>query len=95
VAAGSVQYIVECAVRVPATAVSLAPCTSVTGVGYAPKMVQAYVIDPASASYIDAVAAPYNYANGAALWGFAFTFVLTLYLVAHSAGLIMGFVRRG
>lgn len=55
---------------------------------------QAYVIDPASASYIDAVSTPYNYAQGGALWGFGFAFVLGLWLVAKNIGLVLNAVKR-
>ncbi|OJB00173.1 hypothetical protein BGV48_20215 [Burkholderia ubonensis] len=55
---------------------------------------QAYVIDPASASYIDAVAQPFDYVQAAGFWGLAFTTVISLWLVSHSAGAIVNFLRR-
>lgn len=58
-------------------------------------VVTAYLIDPLAVSYIDAVAAPYDYTAGAALWGASFTFTLSLYLLAHSIGLILNKIRRG
>ncbi|ACR27563.1 Hypothetical protein bglu_1g03630 [Burkholderia glumae BGR1] len=55
---------------------------------------QAYVLVPSSASYIDAVAQPFDYAQAAGFWGVAFTTVITLWLVSHGAGAIVNFVRR-
>lgn len=55
---------------------------------------QAYVIDPASAAYIDAVSKPYDYANGGALWAFGFAFVLGLWFVSKNIGLVLNAVKR-
>lgn len=54
----------------------------------------AYVIDPASASYIDAIATPYNYAQGGAIWAFGFSFVLGLWFVSRNIGMILDAVRK-
>jgi len=42
----------------------------------------------------NASVAPYDYLNGAAIFGFFFTFTLGLWLVSRSAGEIMQAVRR-
>ncbi|WP_230947151.1 hypothetical protein [Burkholderia cepacia] len=55
---------------------------------------QAYVIDPASSSYIDAIAQPIDYMAAAGFWGLAFTTIITLWLVSHGAGAIVNFLRR-
>lgn len=38
---------------------------------------------------------PFDYAQAAAAWSLAFTFVVGLWLVAKNAGLILSFIRRG
>lgn len=92
-AAGSVQYIIKC---VPTgTAQSFPPCTQVGSAGYAPVMTQAYVIDPASASYIDALMVPFDYAFASSLWAFSFSMVVGLFVVSRYAGVILDFIRRG
>lgn len=63
--------------------------------GAVEQVVSAYLIDPLAVSYIDAVAAPYDYTAGAAIWGTVFTFTLSLYFVSHSIGVILGKIRRG
>lgn len=58
-----------------------------------PVNVQGYLIDPTSAASIEAQNAPFDYAVAATIWGFAFTFVVGLYLVSRSAGAILGAIR--
>jgi hypothetical protein len=67
----------------------MAPCPA----GQAPAPIDAYVVEPASASYFDAVAEPYDYINGAAFWAFAFVFTLTLYIGTRVYGTIINMVR--
>lgn len=55
---------------------------------------EAYVVDSASASYIDAVATPYDYAHGSALWAFAFAFTLGIWVVSKNAGMVINAFRR-
>lgn len=55
---------------------------------------QAYVVDPGSAAYIDAVSTPYDYAQGGALWAFGFAFTLGLWLVAKNIGFVLNAVKR-
>lgn len=56
---------------------------------------QAYVISPENAGYLDAIAQPFDYAQAAGFWGIAFTTVLTLWIVARSAGTVISILRRG
>jgi hypothetical protein len=56
---------------------------------------QAYVLSPESAGYIDGVTQPFDYVQAAGFWGIAFTTVLTLWLVARSAGTVISILRRG
>ncbi|MDQ1921569.1 hypothetical protein [Massilia pseudoviolaceinigra] len=53
-----------------------------------------YVLSPESEAFLDAVAAPFDYGLAAGLWSLAFTFVVGLYLVAKSVGMIVSMVRR-
>ncbi|MBU9490772.1 hypothetical protein C6Q11_10665 [Burkholderia multivorans] len=55
---------------------------------------QAYVLSPDAASYVDAVAQPFDYVQAAGFWGLAFTTIITLWLVSHGAGSIVNFLRR-
>lgn len=66
-----------------------APCPA----GQAPAAMQAYVVYPASASYLDAVAEPFDYATGAAFWSAAFVFTLSLYILARIYGSLISMVR--
>lgn len=95
VPAGSVQYALECIPRVPASGTSLAPCVNVGTVGYRPVQVQSYVIDSASASYIDQLTTPFDYALGSAFWAFGFSGVMILYFSSHVIGLVLKKVRNG
>ena len=70
--------------------VSQAPCPT----GMAPATVQGYVIDVAYASSIDAQNESFDYGAAAGMWGVAFTFVVSLYLVSRSAGAILGAIRN-
>lgn len=83
---GTEQTLVVCA----ASQISQAPCPS----GMAPNTIVGYVIDPTKASSIDAQNAEFDYAVAAQIWGLAFTFVVGLYLVSKSAGMILAAVRN-
>ncbi|MGN6804346.1 MAG: hypothetical protein ACTHJZ_00205 [Trinickia sp.] len=96
-AAGSVQIIAVCGPTVGAINVagrSISCGTDANGNPLYLATLQAYVLDPSSASYIDAVAQPFDYVQAAGFWGLAFTTVITLWLVSHGAGAIVNFVRR-
>ncbi|NHZ93926.1 hypothetical protein F2P45_33765 [Massilia sp. CCM 8733] len=60
----------------------------------APGTVAAYLIDASQAPSINAQNAPFDYAAAATIWGFAFTFVVGLYLVSKSAGVILAAIRN-
>lgn len=83
--AGSVKTILVCA----DSATPQAPCPA----GQAPVAVSAYTVDPSSAPYFDAVVEPFDYANGAAFWSFAFVFTLSLYIGARIYGYIVNMTR--
>ena len=83
---GTEQVVLVCA---PAQ-VGQAPC----GNGMAPVTVAAYLIDPAYAPSINAQNEQFDYTAAAAIWGLAFTFVVGLYLVGKSAGVILAAIRN-
>ncbi|WP_241025893.1 hypothetical protein [Burkholderia sp. Tr-20390] len=56
---------------------------------------QAYVIDPASVGYIDALAVPFDYTAASGFFALAFTMVVSIWMVSASAGSILAFIRRG
>ncbi|MGS1041440.1 hypothetical protein [Burkholderia glumae] len=96
-AAGSIQTIAVCGLAAGAVnaAGHVISCgTDANGNPLYVTTIQAYVLDPSSASYIDAIAQPFDYAQAAGFWGLAFTTVITLWLVSHGAGVIVNFVRR-
>lgn len=84
-ATGSVQTIVVCA----PSAFAQAPCPA----GMAVTTMQGYIIDPSQASNIEAQNAPFDYAAAAGIWSLGFTFVVGLYLVSKSAGIILNRIK--
>ncbi|CAM2194587.1 Phage coat protein [Paraburkholderia kururiensis] len=95
--AGSVQTIAVCgpafgAINVAGRSISCG--TDVNGNPLYVTTMQAYVLDPSSAAYIDAIAQPFDYVQAAGFWGLAFTTIISLWLVSHGAGAIVNFVRR-
>ena len=84
-ATGSVQTIVVCA----SSAFAQAPCPA----GMAVTTIQGYIIDPSQASNIEAQNASFDYAYAAQVWAMAFTFVVGLYLVSKSAGVILNRIK--
>lgn len=94
VPAGSVEYIVECKI-IGTTGNSTAPCVTVGGNRFGPVMVQSYVLDPASSTYIDVLTTPFDYALGGAFWAFGFAGVMILYFSSHVIGLVLKAVKNG
>lgn len=84
-AAGSLENVIVC--RPSAT--PAAPCAA----GEAPTVVQAYVIDPAGASFFDAAAQPYDPSTGVAFWSAAFVFIVGLYISTRVIGTLVNMVR--
>lgn len=86
--AGTVQTIIEClASGVPVTGF---PCPNGTG----PVAVQAYVIDPGSAGYIDGLTEPFDVATAGSFFFAAFIFTMALYIGTSFYGGIIEMVRR-
>jgi hypothetical protein len=83
---GSVQTLLVC---VPAE-YTQAPCP--TGMAVTTRI--GYVIDPASASAVEAQNAEFDYGYAAAVWSMGFTFVVALYLVSRSSGIILNAIRN-
>lgn len=92
---GSVQLVLVCMPSANATAAQQAICPKVGTQFYAPTKVQAYLLDPTQQSQMDAALTPFDYGSASALWGVAFTSVVTLYFISHGIGQILGLVRRG
>ena len=75
---------------------AIAPCGQDTGgISYQPQMLRGYVIDPANAGSLDAIAEPFDYAQAATLWSAGFSSVLLCWFVARGAGTILGLIRKG
>lgn len=94
VPAGTVEYIIECKFT-GTTGNSSAPCVTIGSNRYGPVMVQSYVIDPASAFYIDQLTTPFDYVLGGAFWAFGFAGVMILYFSSHVIGLVLKAVKHG
>lgn len=92
--AGEVKYIIQCQF-IGTTGNSVGPCVTVGINRHRPVMVSAYVIDPNSASYIDALTTPFNYSLGGAFWAFGFVGVMILYFSSHIIGLVLKAVKNG
>lgn len=92
---GSLQSVLVCTPSNAATAAQQAVCPKIGAQFYVPSKVQAYLLDPSQQSQLDAALAPFDYANASAIWGVAFTSVVSLYFVAHGIGQILGLIRRG
>lgn len=95
---GSLQYVITC---VPSgqggkqgMTVTNNPCSTLSGAQQYPKMVQAYVIDPASQPFFDPLAEPFDYVEAGVIWTFFFSFVVSLWIVAKNAGVILNAVRK-
>lgn len=56
---------------------------------------QAYVVDPASAGYLDGLSAPFDYAAAAGFFALAFTVVVATWMVSAGAGAVLEMIRRG
>lgn len=84
-AVGTVQTVVVCA----PSAFGQAPCPS----GMAVTTMQGYIIDPTQAPNIEAQNAPFDYVKAAGIWSLGFTFVVGLYLVSKSAGIILNRIK--
>ncbi len=65
------------------TATPLAKCTGVVLLSRSDYQVQ------------QALSAPFDYSAAAGMWSLAFGSVLGLYLVSHTAGMLLGLIRRG
>lgn len=90
---GALQQIVVCIPNESGVGTSVSPCTDVAGVPQHPVVTQAYVIDPGSQTYLDAVAAPFDYAVAGSIWMMVFTFVVGLYLASSQVGLLLNLIR--
>lgn len=95
---GAVSTIVVCAVGEGNVLVGGQPVGCGTDAGGAAEYLQlrqAYVIDPASASFFEGSVAPFDYGSAAGFFGGAFVVVVGTWLLAHGCGVILDFVKRG
>lgn len=92
---GVVQAVLVCQPVPSATAQEQAICPASGGALFAPRPVNAYVIDPAQATAFDAAHGPFDYAYASAVWAFAFSTVVVLFVMSHSIGHVLGMIRKG
>lgn len=85
-AVGVVHTLVVCV----SSQVEQAPCPAGMGLATA----QGYIINPAQAANIDAQNDPFDYASASGIWAMAFTFVVGLYLLSKSAGVVLDRIRK-
>jgi hypothetical protein len=95
VALGSVQSILVCQPVATATAQDQSLCPANGAQLFAPRVVSAYVLDPAQASSFEAAVGPFDYAYAAGIWAFAFSTVVVLFVMSNSIGHVLGMIRRG
>jgi hypothetical protein len=93
--AGSVQAIVVCVPANGANGVQQSVCPKVGTQFYQPTTVQAYLLDPAQQTNIEAAVGPFDYTYAGGLWALAFSTVVGLYFASHGIGLVLGMIRRG
>ena len=94
-AAGAVNKVLVCVPVQTGGAQSVAPCLDANGQHYQPGMLDAYLIDPASAPVLDNAMQPYDSAQGLQFFSFAFGTVLTFWLIAHGIGQLLHLIRTG
>lgn len=82
---GSTQTILVC---VP-SAFAQAPCPA----GMAVSTIQGYVLDASQASNVEAQYTPFDYEIAAGFWSAGFVFVVGLFLVTKSAGVILNRIK--
>jgi len=84
---GQVQKTVVCVVA--PGAVGFVPCAD----GYAPQVIDAYLLAPDQASLIESTLVPFDYGVAGGLWTLAFTSIVALFLVTHCGGLILNLIK--
>lgn len=82
---GTEQMLIVCT----SAPVAQSPCPA----GMALMTMKGYVLDPAQAASIEAQSEPFDYAVASQIWGMAFTFVVALYLVSKSVGVILNRIK--
>ena len=92
---GAVHQVLVCAPVASATSQDQLLCPAQGGQFYAPIPVSAYLLAPEQGAAFEANTAPLDYSVAGALWAFALTTVVGLYIASHSIGLVLGFLRRG
>lgn len=96
-AAGTTRYVLVCAPvssADQANATDQAVCPPSSEQFFHVQAVQAYVLDAASAGYIDAAVQPFDYGQAAGFWGAAFTSVVGLYFACRGIGEVVNMIRR-
>lgn len=96
-AAGTVQTLVVCSTTpgtVNSGGVAVSCGMDANGKALYLGTVQAYVLDPSSAGYIDAIATPFDYTQAFGFWSLAFTSVVALYFACLGIGTVVNFIRR-
>lgn len=89
---GTVQNVVVCVAATSADSAQQSVCPPNGSQYFQPQTMQAYVLDPSAQTQLDA---PFDYTLAAGFWSLAFCTVVGLYLVSHSVGTVLGFIRRG
>ncbi|AJX88220.1 hypothetical protein BH02_1258 [Burkholderia pseudomallei] len=96
-AAGTTRYVLICepvSSADQASATDQAVCPPSNERFFHVQAVQAYVLDTASAGYIDAAAQPFDYGQAAGFWSAAFESVVGLYFACRGIGAVVEMIRR-
>ena len=96
-AVGTVEAVVICT-NAPGAAMLPGPVScgaDATGNPLYLATMQGYVVDPASAGYLDGLAQPFDYGAAAGFFALAFTVVVGVWMVSAGAGAVLDLIRRG
>lgn len=96
-AVGTVQNVLVCAPvsSDQSSATDQALCPPGGSQYFHVQSMQSYVIDPASAGYLDGLSAPFDYAQAAGFFALAFTVVVGTWMVSAGCGAVLEMIRRG
>lgn len=88
---GSLQTIITCAPS--STGASVQPCADTAAGPTSPQLVQAYVLHPTQAPFIDSVTEPFDAQQAGAVFSMSFVSVVGLYLLTSNLAHVLRMIR--
>ena len=94
---GTVQNVLLCTpvTSVQSSAIDQQLCPPLGGQYFRVQTQPAYVIDPASAGFLDGLVEPFDYTAAGGFFALAFTVVVGIWMVSAGAGAVLDMIRRG